>query len=104
MTNGEKRTIRELLAAATQANWHVRGVWDGEDTEPAHTTLDVIRILDNLDEGTILLRRFTAEGKPENASVFVVLGNASDGGELLADNSLNINDVVERAYARFEKR
>lgn len=86
--SGERQAVRRLLRHLTANGFRVVGVYDGESMHRDAVAKGEDGILDivfNLDESSI--RVMTGERQPiKNAhGIYIVLGNAPDGSEVVAD-------------------
>jgi hypothetical protein len=101
MTNGEKTAVRNLLNACRLFSWFPVAVDDGGDERirPAAgrdfmTTREVIAAVEAVDDSTIIFAH-QGDGAPRRKqSARIVLGNARDGSEVVADNSIGDADFA----------
>ena len=88
MTNGEKNGIKRALVEALRAGWHPVGVFDGGEMQrgaQAHMTgAEVIAACGSVDDSHI---HFKHADTNRRAWARIILGNASDGSEVIADNA-----------------
>lgn len=103
MTNGEKRAIREALKQALRAGFVPVSVFDGERSVkgacPVMTDREVIDACASVDDSHINFKNERDYRVPVRAWARVILGNASDGSEVIADNSTHI-DAFDKAMSR----
>ena len=103
MTNGEKRVIREALRQALRAGFVPVRVFDGEEiikgAMPVMTDREVIDACASVDDSHIHFKNDRDYQVPVRTWARVILGNASDGSEVIADNSAN-NDAFDSAMSR----
>lgn len=94
MTPGEQTQIRRALQLARDAGFLAISVFDGEEHQlgAAKTMTDdeVIASCDSVDDSRIhFAQAGVEEPKPRHwAWARVILGNAEDGSEVIADNSI----------------
>lgn len=89
MTNGEKQRIRNALRLARMVGYQVTFVYDGgsvvKGKHPEMTDAEVINACASVDDSHIHFVNPNAEYPHQWARV--ILGNARDGSEVIADNS-----------------
>lgn len=73
----ERRIVATLCAHMRAAGWDVVNVWDGEETHAAHTALEAMEVVFNLDESMLRFRKITPSGTHVHA-VYLVTGNGCD--------------------------
>lgn len=94
MTPGEKRHIKLALQAASAAGFVPVSVFDGEEHQRGVTRImtetEVINACDSVDDSFVHFRKLVAPMDPAGAKAWarVILGNAADGSEVIADNSV----------------
>ena len=85
MSAGEYGAIIRFLSAAKEQGLTARGVHDGDEFVRCGSFDDVVQVVDSVQDSTI---RFSdADGKTAG-SAYVVLGNAEDGSEVIADYTM----------------
>lgn len=88
MKPGERGAIQRILRAAKKAGFDAVAVYDGEKMQRGKDKVmnerEVIEACDSVDDSFIHFRN--AEGR--KAWTRIILGNAADGSELPADNSV----------------
>lgn len=92
MTPGERTQIRRAIRAAQDAGFYPVAVDDGGDEliyggNPIMTETEVLGAVGAVDDARVHFRT-QDNAKPRRAWFFVVLGNAKDGSEVIADNSV----------------
>lgn len=91
MTPGERTQIRRAIRAAQGAGFYPVAVDDGGDEliyggTPYMTETEVLGAVGAVDDARV---KFLTLGIPKRKAWFyVVLGNAKDGSEVIADNSV----------------
>ena len=89
MTNGEKQRIRNALRLARMVGYQAVGVYDGEEMikgkHPEMTDAEVIAACESVDDSHIHF--VNPNGRHFRQWARVILGNARDGSEVIADNS-----------------
>lgn len=91
MTSGERAQIRKALRAVQAAGFRPTSVDDGGDElvyggDPYMTETEVLGAVGAVDDARVNFR--SQDAKPRRAWFYVVLGNAEDGSEVIADNSV----------------
>lgn len=85
---GEWRAVRRVLNLVKRGGFSIIGLWDGETMETPKTTEAALGIVFNLDEISVRVNR-DPNGDPEwgkgTHGILLVLGNASDGSEVVSD-------------------
>jgi hypothetical protein len=88
----ERRVVFALLEMLVKNGFRISGVWDGETMEKTYSETsqitDAMELIFNLDESSVWVRK---EGFKEHY-IFIVLGNADDGSEVVADYSYSDGD------------
>jgi len=91
----ERRVVFALLEMLVAKGFTILSVWDGECMEkmqnPAAQVTDAMECVFNLDESSVWVQK--PGFKPHH--IFLVLGNAEDGSEVVADYSYSDNDPDE---------
>jgi len=87
--SGERRAVRKMLRALKAAGWSVAWVWDGgERSATLGTEAEVMEAVFGLDDSTVTVRN--AAGVTHG--IYIVLGNADDGSEIIADHGYTEGD------------
>jgi len=88
----ERRVVYALFEMLVQNGFRITGVWDGDSMEKTYSDAtqitDAMETVFNLDESSVWVRK---EGFKEHY-IFIVLGNADDGSEVVADYSYSDGD------------
>lgn len=92
MTSGERTKIYEALRAVNAAGFYPVAVDDGGDEliyggNPVLTDTEVLGAVSAVDDSYVHFRT-QDNAKPRRAWFRVVLGNAKDGSEVIADNTV----------------
>ena len=88
--SGERRAVRKMLRALKAAGWSVAWVWDGGAREAVNgTEAEVLDAVFAVDDCTVTVRR---DGSAWTHGIYVVLGNADDGSEVIADHGYTEGD------------
>lgn len=93
MTLGESTKLTEFLNAMVAKGWSLHSVSDGEDRTDTSTIDEVIKVVESVDESWIYI---AAPESGKRHTLFVVLGNDPDGGEVICDTS--VHDDIEAAF------
>lgn len=98
MNTAETREFRKLVRIATAHGFELIGIYDGEEMEKPRSVKEAVEILNNLDDAHIHFRNY------ETGQKFwarLIMGNASDGSELIADHAANAagEAIMDRFYA-----
>lgn len=81
MSVNERSAVERVITLLERKGFQVVGVYDGEETTHPKTPQEVLDLVFNLDESSIRVRK---EGGKEHG-ILIVLGNASDGSEVVSD-------------------
>jgi len=88
MTTGEQNGIKRAIVEALRAGWSPVCVFDGEEMQygkQVHmTSAEVIAACESVDDSHI---HFKHAATNRRAWARIILGNASDGSEVIADNA-----------------
>lgn len=97
-TQGELAVISKLIVAA-KAKGFTLSVFDGEEFAVKRSQDEklILEAVESVDESSILVRD---KDGVKLGSILIILGNAADGSEVIADNSDNdvLNDLCDAAY------
>lgn len=104
MTNGEKTVIRTALRLARQVGYVVAYVYDGEEKQrgaaPEMTDAEVIEACASVDDSYIHFKNSVDFQVPVRAWARIILGNARDGSEVIADNSAGADTRFDAAMSQ----
>jgi len=97
----ERRVITNLIEFLANRKFKVVGVFDGENSYRVESTEQALEHIFSVDECDIWFKR---ENEPEHG-VLIVLGNADDGSEVIADwnYSKGDDDRFNEAMEEFSK-
>lgn len=88
----ERRVVYALLSMLVNEGFNILSVWDGETMEKTYSqatqVTDAMEWIFNLDECSVWVQK---PGFGEHY-IYIVLGNADDGSEVVADYSYTDND------------
>lgn len=88
----ERRVVYALFEMLVANGFAITGVWDGESLEKTFSestqVTDAMETVFNLDESSVWVHK---PGFKEHY-IYIVLGNADDGSEVVADYSYTDND------------
>jgi hypothetical protein len=88
----ERRVVHALFEMLVSHGFRIIAVWDGETMEKTYSeatqVTDAMETVFNLDESSVWVVK---PGFKEHY-IYIVLGNADDGSEVVADYSYSNND------------
>lgn len=88
--SGERTVVRDLIAHLSVAKFIAIGVDNGEEYITTRVTSEVMDHVFSVDEAMI---NFESVMNSKQHSVFIVLGNADDGSEVIADWNYSDGDA-----------
>lgn len=93
MTPGEHKEIRKALRAVAKAGFHPVKVDDGGDeyitgAKSVMTEKEVLDAVDAVEDATVFFKGTDQLGRVRGAWMRCIMGNAKDGSEVIADNSV----------------
>jgi len=104
MTPGERKHIRAALRLARQVGYVPIYVFDGEEKQRGAkremTDAEVIAACDSVDDSHIHFINEVDFQVPVRAWARVILGNARDGSEVIADNSAGRDSRFDAAMSQ----